>query len=129
MQKGSSLKNIFLKHKVAFAYQFGSSVSGQVHAESDVDIAVYLNRKLTPKEFLKKQLLLIYDLGLYFKKDVDLVILNQSKSIAFNHQIVSSGKIICEHDSTQRALFENSVLREYFDYVRYIELHREAYVA
>ena len=40
----SDIQDIARKHGVVLALKFGSSVTGQVHPKSDVDLAVLLDR-------------------------------------------------------------------------------------
>jgi predicted nucleotidyltransferase len=71
---------------VAFAFLFGSAVSGKVRDEGDIDIAVYFwpERDIEWEEFNKKfegENKIGLDLERLFKKEVDLVVLNRAKAI------------------------------------------------
>ena len=46
------LNNYFERHKdISFAYLFGSTVSGNTHSESDIDIGVYFVPKTKELEY------------------------------------------------------------------------------
>ena len=64
------------KHGVELLLQFGSSVTGQMHAQSDVDFAVLLDR---PPDSLAAQADLIGDLqALVPGREVDVAFLNHA---------------------------------------------------
>ena len=81
------LKDYFNQREdVAFAFLFGSAVSGKVRDEGDIDIAVYFwpERDIEWEEFNKKyegENKIGLDLERLFKKEVDLVVLNRAKAI------------------------------------------------
>lgn len=62
------------------AYLFGSVASGRAHRESDVDLAVLLDRQVypTPQQRFDLRLRLIGRLQSAIGRDVDLVVLNDA---------------------------------------------------
>lgn len=88
------------------AYLFGSHAEGRAHRESDVDVAVLLDRAVHPQprdRFEKRVRLgseLIHVLGV---NDVDLVILNDAPP-GLGRAIVSRGeRIYCADDAADHA--------------------------
>ena len=64
---------------VILVYLFGSQSSGYTHQDSDVDIAVLLDEKISPEAYFEKSLLLPkYFSDLFPKRAVSVIILNES---------------------------------------------------
>lgn len=119
---------IFEKEKgVLFAYIFGSQALGKTNFESDIDIAVYLDEKRV-KDLFEKRLSLIGKLEGILKKQTEVVVLNEIKSIFFKFVIIKEGKIIFERDQKKRVEFELSTIQEYFDFKPFIEKYDQAFI-
>lgn len=74
---------------VKFAYLFGSHASGQAGPLSDVDVAVYLDRRVKPWAYRLK---LMEKLSKLLKRDdLDLVVLNQAPPL-LGYEIIKFGK-------------------------------------
>lgn len=107
-----SLKDFF-RHAsmVKFAYVFGSRAREDVGVLSDIDIAVYLDRRLDPFRY---RLTLIEGLTRALKgADFDLVTLNDAP-LTLQYEIIREGKILKE-DKRRRVDFETRVLSQYLD--------------
>ena len=66
-------KNVLMKYEnILFAYVFGSYVKGNMRADSDLDIGIYLKEEMDIEEYLKIRM----DLTKICKRQVDLVVLN-----------------------------------------------------
>jgi len=105
--------NTFLasEKRVKFAYLFGSVAAGNSGPLSDIDIAVFLDRRL---DFFTCRLQLMEALARALKSEnFDLVILNNAP-IVLAHQVISDG-IVLKDDRQRRVMFESRVLREYLD--------------
>ena len=89
-------------------YLFGSRAADAVHESSDIDIAVLPQAPLSPKERWDLQ----QELAIALRIDVDLVDL-LSASTVIRLQVVSTGDILFESDSTRRAEFEMVTLSMY----------------
>lgn len=100
---------------VEFAYLFGSYGLGKEGPMSDVDVAVYLNKRITKEQYFGVRLQLISDIAQILKTDeVDVAILNQVDMV-FAYHIVSSRKVLFERDPAERVEYEVRVLDRYFD--------------
>ncbi len=100
------------REDVAFAYLFGSMVSGKPAPLSDVDIAVYL----TEGDFSEKRLELIGDLSDILGTDrVDLVILNTAPP-GLRARAVRSRTVLADRQPFTRHAFESKALRVYMDF-------------
>lgn len=108
------MKKIFSdENDVSLAYIFGSQLKGKIGPLSDYDFAVLLSRKpsFQFKYKLKNKLTNFLDTG-----QVDLVILNDAPA-ELKYNIIATGKIIFQKNSTTRIEFEADTLSKYFDYL------------
>lgn len=84
-------------------------------AESDVDIAVLLDKKVKEEKYLDKTLKLSVLFGqLYPGKEIGILILNQTTPLLKQNAIVE-GKELYIADKLQKIMFENKALHEYED--------------
>lgn len=100
--------------KVVFAYLFGSTAHEQTHADSDIDIAVFL-------EPAEAKALLAVETELDVKLDaalpeqrVDLIIVNVAP-IIIQYNAIIEGEVIFSRDEQRRIDFETSTLYRYYD--------------
>jgi predicted nucleotidyltransferase len=116
----SRLDEIASTHGIRLLLQFGSTVSGHVHARSDVDLAVVLERADPPLEDYAG---LLHDLqGLFPGQDVDLAILNRADPL-FLKQVTERCRLL---HGARRDLERLKLLafKRYQDHRRYLELER-----
>ena len=109
LTKISSLlgKNAYVK----FAYLFGSCARGDVGPLSDIDIAVFLDGRVSPFDFrLRLAAELAQALG---SEHFDLVTLNDAP-LLLKYEVVRGGRVIKE-DKNKRVSFETRTLSEYLD--------------
>ena len=106
---------------VKFAYLFGSMASGMAGPLSDLDLAIYLDRRL---DCFKYRLKLMERLARLLKNEkFDLVVLN-SASVVLKYEVVKNGMIL-KDDRARRVMFETAVLQEYLDTAYLREVQRE----
>ena len=83
--------------------------------ESDVDIAVLLDKKVKEEKYLDKTLKLSTLFGkLYPDKEIGILILNQTTPL-LKQNVIVEGKELYTADQLQRIMFENRTLHEYED--------------
>lgn len=88
---------------------FGSTVKGNIHNQSDIDIA-FLSNEI---EFDKYELFMIaQELASKLSQDVDLIDLSQASTV-FQAQIVQTGKTIYCTDEQKKARFQMKALKMY----------------
>jgi predicted nucleotidyltransferase len=99
---------------VVFAYLFGSRTGTMVSQTSDIDIAVFLNKKKTA---LDDYLSLYTKLSRTLKSDtIDLVVVNNTKNIILLDSIVRNGLLLCDKDRPKRISFEVLTIHRAIDF-------------
>ena len=117
------LDKVFRKYPdIQAVYLFGSTVTGNVHAESDLDLAI-----LPGKSSMRaKKLDLLADLAREGFCNVDLVFLD-TQDIVIKFESVRQNRLLyCAKDFDASA-FYSLTLRQYFDFIPYLKTQREAY--
>jgi predicted nucleotidyltransferase len=118
------LKNSLLKEKdVLFCYLFGSFSYQNFNAESDADIAVFLD-ETQRKNFFKRRLELITKLSKALNREADVTILNETGSAFFKYVVVKEGKLIFERTPQKRIDFELMALNQYFDFKPILKMYQ-----
>jgi predicted nucleotidyltransferase len=99
---------------VAAVYLFGSRAEGRTHRESDVDVAVLLDRRVYPtaKERFDLRVRLTSDLiAVLHENDVDLVVLNDAPPL-FARRIVLDGlRLHCADHEIEHAFRRDVQIR------------------
>ena len=126
-KKGVEKLKKFLKRQdfVRIAYIFGSAAKGTAGPLSDVDLAFYLDERLSKKQMSDKLMFLINKISDILNTDnFDVVIMNDT-DLLFSFNIVKHGKVLDSKDEHFRVMFETDVMsrfldRDYYDtmYVR-----------
>jgi hypothetical protein len=110
------------ENKVKFAYLFGSYATQRSGPLSDLDVAVYIDRRVN---FWNYRLRLMEKLTRVLKTDhVDLVILNETPPL-LSYEVIKYGRIL-KDDPSRRIPFEARVIGEYLDTARLRQIHRAA---
>lgn len=118
-----SLKEIFKEEDgVLFCYLFGSQVSRKVNSQSDIDVGVYLKDDL--EDFFKKRLGLINKLSKFFKKQVDVIVLNKAYPF-LKYVITKEGELVFSKNESKRVDFELRAINEYFDFKPILKLYEK----
>lgn len=102
------------------AYIFGSYAEGVSRTDSDVDLAVLLER--IPGDTLKYRLDMMDETKMLLKLNTEIIILNEAPRL-LQFQVIQKGNIIFERNPDKRALFEMNVASRYYDYKRYFDYH------
>ncbi len=98
---------------VLFGYLFGSAARGRMHAESDVDVAVFLGPGVDPIETKRS---LTVDLMEALGCDaVDVTVLNAAGPGLWC-SVLKDGILLIDRDPEVRAEAEVRALREYWDF-------------
>ena len=119
----SLLPDIFKTYPgIQAVYLFGSAASGQLHPESDLDLAIY------PRDgnVRAQKLDILADLARHGFCDVDLVFLDTQDTV-LKFESVRKNRLLYCADGFDASAFFSLVLRQYFDFVPYLKTQREAY--
>ncbi len=123
IKQNKTLKEFLQKQGVILAYLFGSMARGDAHKESDVDIAVLLDKKVKSQEYLKREGELISFFTSFFpKKEINIVNLNISSSL-LKQAVILEGKLFYAKNELSRILFEIQTLKEYQDYLELTNIY------
>lgn len=126
MYKNPDLKilpNIFKKYKdIQAVYLFGSYSTGKKHPESDIDLAI-VPANLNVKD---KKLEILTDLAKHGFCNIDLVFLD-TNDIVLKFEVVRNNSIIYQKTDFNHGEYFSKVLRQYFDFVPYLNVQRQAY--
>lgn len=103
-------------------YLFGSSASGRVHPESDLDLAVVPRHP----RVVSRKLDILADLARVGFCDVDLVFLN-TDDIVLNYEAVRQNQLVYQSEDFDRGGYYSQVVGKYLDFLPYLEVQRQAY--
>lgn len=110
---------------IKVAYLFGSAAKGRTGPLSDIDLAFYLDEKLTKGQRSDKLLSLINSISDILKTDkFDVVIMNDM-DLLFRFNVIKEGKILDCKDEHFRVLFETDVVSKFLDRDYYDRMYIE----
>jgi hypothetical protein len=96
---------------------------GRERADSDVDVAVLIDRRVPPGRISKYRLKLMADLGAALRRsDVDAVILNEASPL-LAHRVLSQGTLVFERSAPARVRFQTKTASLYLDLIPIFETH------
>lgn len=123
----NKLKSIFKKHKVIFAYLFGSQVKGKVGKLSDVDIAVYFESSVPLKKKQEVRFKIEDDIErkLNLPEKVDVIPLNDVQPL-LEKEVIYNGKVIFSKDESKRTHYEAMAISRWLDWEYYENKFNEA---
>jgi predicted nucleotidyltransferase len=115
------LKDIVEKHGIVLALKFGSSVIGQVHPKSDVDLAILLDRSnITLREHAE----LLQGLQpLFPDRELDLALINHADPL-FLKKITDNCELLYGPPERLQAL-KLYAFKRYQDHRRFFEMERQ----
>ena len=97
--------------EIIAVYLYGSMVTGKIHSESDIDIAVLFDRQKIPSPY--ELLDLQSNLGEFLNKETDLICLNEVSPI-LQKQVITKGKQIVVKE---QHLLNHFIIKSFTDYV------------
>jgi predicted nucleotidyltransferase len=117
------LSEVFRKYPdIQAVYLFGSFAAGNVHRESDLDLAI-VPRRGSVRE---KRLDVLADLARYGFCNVDLVFLD-TDDIVLKYEAVRQNRLVYQAEDFDRGAMYSKIVRQYLDFVPYLNVQREAY--
>jgi len=112
-------------------YLYGSSMTGRLRVESDIDIAILPSYQTSGEERLilisKVESIIAKLLGEKgIRREISIVNLRDKfLSLTLQYKIVTEGLLLYEKEPMERLEFENAVKREYFDFMPYLSQLRK----
>lgn len=108
--------------EIQAVYLFGSAVSGNVHQESDIDLAIIPDTKRLREQKLR----ILADLTREGFNNVDLVFINNG-DIILQYEAVRQNIVIYQTPSFDRGSTYSRIVRQYLDFYPYLTVQRQAY--
>jgi predicted nucleotidyltransferase len=117
------LTDVFRRYTdIQAVYLFGSSVSGDIHPESDLDLAI-----VSKRESLREQRLdILTDLARNGFCNVDLVFMDAA-DIVLKYEAIRQNRLVYQTEDFDRGATYSKIVRQYLDFYPYLKVQREAY--
>jgi predicted nucleotidyltransferase len=103
-------------------FLFGSKVSKKINRESDLDLAVLSDSGASGRQRLD----ILTSLAKKGFCHVDLVFLD-TNDIVLKYEAVSPNQLIYQRDDFERGSYYSKIIRQYLDFLPYLNVQREAY--
>ena len=117
------LPDVFRRYPDIWAvYLFGSFAAGNVHRESDLDLAVVPRRS----SVRARRLDILADLARHGFCSVDLVFLD-TDDIVLKYEAVRQNRLVYQAKDFDPGAMYSKVVRQYLDFIPYLKVQREAY--
>ncbi|SDZ23974.1 hypothetical protein SAMN05660462_02333 [Proteiniborus ethanoligenes] len=111
-------KSILMENEnIAFAYIFGSYAQGKVRVDSDIDIAIYSEKRIDIETYLEIKM----NLSETCKREIDLIILNDATPL-LKYEIYKNNIVLFTRDRAIETSYKVKTLFEYNDIKRYLDL-------
>ena len=117
------LKNVFRKYpEIQAVYLFGSVASGNVHQESDIDLAIIPDTE----KLREKKLTILTDLAREGFSNVDLIFIGK-EDVVLQYEAIRQNILVYKTPSFDRGSTYSKIVRQYLDLFPYLEVQRQAY--
>lgn len=120
MLESNLLPTLSQDDSVLAAYFFGSRARGNGRADSDLDVAVMLDPKLSEREVWRKRLELGASLAEHSPHQLDLFVLGES-DLDLTFRIFQQGIRFFERDRSRVRALEARMVGLYYDYQPFLE--------
>lgn len=116
------LNQILAGQPVVFAYIFGSCAKGKAGPLSDLDVAIFIDKKLSSRKMDEIRFNIKDEIEKVFKLQdkVDVAILNEAPPL-LEREVVYDGKLIYVKDNGIRAHYEADAIGRWLDWRFYEE--------
>ena len=105
---------------VLSAYLFGSMAIGISNSDSDMDIAIRIDKSLASDSYLDLRIQITDDLEKHLGCKVDIVVLNTA-SLKMIHQVIVNGRLLFSRDRDKELDYLVQKRKEYFGFKYYID--------
>ena len=118
-----NLTEIFKKFPLIKAvYLFGSVAAGKERENSDLDLGIIPGSP----DIHKQRLDILYELAKAGFSEVDLVFLDMD-DIVLKYEVIRQNQLIYQTDDFDRGSTYSLIIRQYLDFLPYLETQRQAY--
>jgi predicted nucleotidyltransferase len=118
-----TLLEIFRKYPdVQAVYLFGSQAAGRANPESDLDLAIVPRHS----RLQARRMDILADLARHGFDNVDLVFLD-TDDIVLKYEAVRGNRLVYQAEDFDRGAMYSRVVRQYLDFLPYLQKQREAY--
>ncbi len=107
--------------EIQAVYLFGSAATGRVHAESDLDLAI-----VSSPSVHHQKLDILTELARHGFCDVDLIFLERA-DIVLRYEAIRLNRLVYATPEFDRGELYSNVVRQYLDFLPYLEVQRKAY--
>ncbi len=117
INRENKLEPVFKKYPILFAYLFGSYAKARVRKKSDVDIAVFFDRRIQEKQRDSLRGEIRESVAHILKKydQIDIVALNDVYPL-LEKEIIYNGKLIYSKDDAAQAHYQARAVSRWLDY-------------
>ena len=117
------LENAFQNYpEIQAVYLFGSTGTGKLHKESDIDLAIYPD---TPG-LRRQKLAILAELARLGFCNVDLVFMDEN-DIVLQYEAVRQNIVVYQVPGFDRGATYSKIVRQYLDFYPYLTEQRNAY--
>lgn len=117
------LATVFIKYpEIQAVYQFGSSVTGKQHRESDLVLAIVPS----DSRIHSQKIDILADLTRLGFDNVDLIFLDID-DLVLRYEAVKHNQLIYQTEDFDPGSFYSMVIRQYLDFLPFLKVQREAY--
>ena len=118
-----NLTEIFKKFPfIKAVYLFGSVAAGKERENSDLDLGIIPGSP----DIHKQRLDILYELAKAGFSEVDLVFLD-TDDIVLKYEVIRQNQLIYQTDDFDRGSTYSLIIRQYLDFLPYLETQRQAY--
>jgi len=119
-----NIQSVFSRYpEVQAVYLYGSHASGRTHPQSDIDLAIYPD----DPELKNQKLDILADLVRAGFENVHLAFVGPKSDPVFAFEVIHQNRIIHATDHFQRGTVYSRIVRQYFDFLPFLEVQRKAY--
>jgi hypothetical protein len=118
-----ALQEVFKRYPgIRAVYLFGSHVTGRMHQESDLDLAIAPRTS----EVRERKLDILADLVRAGFDHVDLIFLDID-DLVLKYEAIRHNRLIYQTEEFDRGALYSKIVRQYLDFLPYLEVQRAAY--
>lgn len=120
MELKHKLKSILEQYPVVFGYIFGSQATKKTGPLSDLDLAVFFEKSITPKRRQELRFKMEQNLSKKLKIPVEVIPLNDAQPV-LEKEVVYKGELIYSKNETARTHYEARAISRWLDWKYYQE--------